>query len=198
MYPYQNNKYCAANDYCLFLHCVNVPSLEREDTYEMQTFLPYASFEDVARTLDRKRLGKQRVEGMQILNVLAKPPGYTGAWANHPAVKMWRGYENALKQYVNTMMRNGNAAATRTPYPIMTLRASEFATPGGWATHACTVASIELAAQRAGLLSPVRLGHSSRPPLLLARPITQLRSYLGCSLQKPHQGVGNSVVLCQG
>ena len=67
----------------------------------MQTFLPYTSFEDVARTLDRKRLGKQRVEGMQILNVLAKPPNYTGAWVHHPAVKMWRGYEDALKQYVN-------------------------------------------------------------------------------------------------
>lgn len=70
----------------------------------MQTFLPYASFADVARTLDRKRLGKQRVEGMQILNVLAQPPGYRGGWAHHPAVSMWRGYEDALKLYVNTMI----------------------------------------------------------------------------------------------
>ncbi len=70
----------------------------------MQTFLPYASFEEVAKTLDNRRLGKQRVEGMQILNVLAQPPGYRGGWFNHPAVKMWRGYENALKEYVNTMI----------------------------------------------------------------------------------------------
>ncbi|HLI08934.1 MAG TPA: MSMEG_6728 family protein [Ktedonobacteraceae bacterium] len=70
----------------------------------MQTFLPYTSFEEVAKTLDSRRLGKQRVEGMQILNVLAQPPGYRGGWFNHPAVKMWRGYENALKEYVNTMI----------------------------------------------------------------------------------------------
>jgi hypothetical protein len=70
----------------------------------MQTFLPYPAFEDVATVLDYRRLGKQRVEGYQILNILAKPPDYRGAWINHPAVKMWRGYEMALKLYVNMMI----------------------------------------------------------------------------------------------
>ena len=64
----------------------------------MQTFLPYADFKETAKCLDMKRLGKMRVEAMQILMVL------TGlnkgkAWTNHPAVKMWRGYEAALAEY---------------------------------------------------------------------------------------------------
>ena len=34
----------------------------------MQTFLPYDNFEESASVLDWKRLGKQRVEAMQIVN----------------------------------------------------------------------------------------------------------------------------------
>lgn len=47
--------------------------------------------------LDNKRLGKQRVECKQILLALQNPTTY--GWQNHPAVKMWRGYEGALIQY---------------------------------------------------------------------------------------------------
>ena len=36
----------------------------------MQTFLPYKSFNKSFKVLDYRRLGKQRVEAMQILNVL--------------------------------------------------------------------------------------------------------------------------------
>ena len=39
----------------------------------MQTFLPYESFEDTAKVLDYRRLGKQRVEGMQIINTIQTP-----------------------------------------------------------------------------------------------------------------------------
>lgn len=66
----------------------------------MQTFLPYDNFVRTARVLDDKRLGKQRVEAKQILNTL---DGLTKGWANHPAVKMWRGYEDALAQYGYTI-----------------------------------------------------------------------------------------------
>jgi hypothetical protein len=69
----------------------------------MQTFLPNESFLETATILDWKRLGKQRLEGMQIVRIITIPD-YVGAWANHPAVKMWRGYENALKLYVNAMI----------------------------------------------------------------------------------------------
>jgi hypothetical protein len=62
----------------------------------MQTFLPYNDFEKSAQVLDRQRLGKQRVEVLQLLKALA---GETKGWVNHPAAKMWRGYENALAIY---------------------------------------------------------------------------------------------------
>ncbi|GAA1429977.1 hypothetical protein GCM10009616_13360 [Microlunatus lacustris] len=62
----------------------------------MQTFVPYVDFEASARALDAKRLGKQRVEVIQIVRALTVP-GY--AWKSHPAVLMWKGYEEALGRY---------------------------------------------------------------------------------------------------
>ena len=62
----------------------------------MQTFLPYPDFQQSTRVLDNKRLGKQRVEAMQILQTLTSD---AKAWRNHPAVKMWAGYEPALAEY---------------------------------------------------------------------------------------------------
>jgi len=74
----------------------------------MQTFLPYESFRESAKVLDWRRLGKQRVEGMQIINAIegkkrkdGKP--YKG-WLNHPATVMWRPYVNALKLYTNIII----------------------------------------------------------------------------------------------
>jgi hypothetical protein len=67
----------------------------------VQTFLPYESFRESARVLDRRRLGKQRIEAIQILriNLGLSTPG----WANHPAVKMWRDHETWLFHYTRTM-----------------------------------------------------------------------------------------------
>jgi hypothetical protein len=62
----------------------------------MQTFLPYPDFDATASVLDPLRLGKQRVETLQILRALTVH-GY--GWRNHPAVKMWTGYEEALVRY---------------------------------------------------------------------------------------------------
>ena len=62
----------------------------------MQTFLPSTSFEQSAEWLDTKRLGKQRVECLQILRALTNPDY---GWQSHPAVEMWRGYECALARY---------------------------------------------------------------------------------------------------
>ena len=64
----------------------------------MQTFLPYPSFVRSAKCLDYRRLGKQRVEAMQIIDALE---GRKSGWARHPAVLMWKGYETALKLYFN-------------------------------------------------------------------------------------------------
>ena len=90
----------------------------------MQTFLPYPSFTRSLACLDNKRLGKQRVECKQILMALEfgpyqynANPGWVSCsevvftaklgpyryrrtpWYNHPATKMWRGYESSLAAY---------------------------------------------------------------------------------------------------
>jgi hypothetical protein len=62
----------------------------------VQTFLPYPSFAKSARILDDRRLGKQRVEALQLLNALT---GKSRGWTNHPATKMWRGHEDMLVLY---------------------------------------------------------------------------------------------------
>ena len=64
----------------------------------MQTFLPYASFEESLMCLDYRRLGKQRVEALQIINALE---GRSKGWVNHPATRMWAPYVDALKTYHN-------------------------------------------------------------------------------------------------
>ena len=62
----------------------------------MQTFLPFPDFERSARALDAKRLGKQRVEVIQVVRALTRS-GY--GWGKHPAVLMWKGHEEALGRY---------------------------------------------------------------------------------------------------
>jgi hypothetical protein len=67
----------------------------------VQTFLPYPDFTRSARVLDRKRLGKQRVETLQVLRA-ATVPGY--GWYRHPATAMWSGYVPALVAYGRAMV----------------------------------------------------------------------------------------------
>jgi hypothetical protein len=64
----------------------------------VNTFLPYPNYMETAKVLDRARLGKQRVEGYQILRTLL---GLTNGWKSHPAVKMWLGHEYQLVRYVH-------------------------------------------------------------------------------------------------
>ena len=79
----------------------------------MQTFLPFRSFTASAQVLDRQRLGKQRVECKQLLGALGFsiiggalcPAPYKGGWQNHPAAKMWRGYERSLAEYQLIMIQ---------------------------------------------------------------------------------------------
>jgi hypothetical protein len=66
----------------------------------MQTFLPYPDFRSTAHVLDWRRLCKQRSEGKTILNTLLND----GGWRHHPAVKMWRGFEDALRLYTNVII----------------------------------------------------------------------------------------------
>jgi hypothetical protein len=81
----------------------------------MQTFLPVADFAESARLLDSPRLGKQRVETLQVLRAL-ELPDY--GWASHPVVRMWRGRTPGLVAYglamVEVWRERGFADTTRT------------------------------------------------------------------------------------
>jgi len=82
----------------------------------VQTFLPYPDFLETAKCLDWQRLGKQRSEGKQILNCLYYRKNNDlymidkngrkrrRGWIDHVAVKMWIGYEEALKSYINAII----------------------------------------------------------------------------------------------
>lgn len=68
----------------------------------MQVFLPESTFAKCAEVLDTKRLVKQLLEGRQIMNVLAGEQPSKG-WKNHPAVKMFEGYETTLYSYLRAI-----------------------------------------------------------------------------------------------
>jgi hypothetical protein len=78
----------------------------------MQTFITSTNgryaFETTAQQLDNKRLNKQALEAWQIMmtNLKLDPEGNPRepkGWYNHPATKMWRGYEVALGHYIDWM-----------------------------------------------------------------------------------------------
>lgn len=62
----------------------------------MQTFLPFTDMQASVKALDYRRLGKQRIEVVQMLKALL---GLNKGWRNHPATLQWRGYESALCEY---------------------------------------------------------------------------------------------------
>jgi hypothetical protein len=81
----------------------------------MQTFLAYDAHLDTAQCLDRSRLGKQRVEAIQLLNaghdlfydhdlkrVVDRP---AKGWQNVAVTRAWRPYPLALVAYGLTMCR---------------------------------------------------------------------------------------------
>jgi hypothetical protein len=80
----------------------------------MRTFFPFADFAESARVLDSPRLGKQRVEALQVQRAIVLP---AYGWQNHPAMQMWRGYVPALTRYALAMVDEwtdrGHADTTR-------------------------------------------------------------------------------------
>lgn len=76
--------------------------------------MPYKDYLESAIVLDKKRCWKQVVETKQILCILhyedvpdiwkeTKSWNAQG-WKNHPAVKMWEGYELSLANYYNVFL----------------------------------------------------------------------------------------------
>lgn len=95
----------------------------------MQTFLPFPSFELSAASLDRQRLGKQRVEAWQILRALR---GESRGWTNHPAVRMWLGCEAALVRYGIAVCREWIARGYRDTLLERFVAAGKTLTPDRW------------------------------------------------------------------
>lgn len=81
----------------------------------MQTFLPHRSFTRAMRSLDYRRLGKQRVEARQILDALE---GKSAGWRRHPAVLMWRGHEASLRLYLRCAILEWKRRGYRNTMPL--------------------------------------------------------------------------------
>jgi len=65
-------------------------------------FLPFPDIDRSLRSLDKRRLGKQRVEARQIINALETN---SKGWRNHPATRMWEGHLGVLKAYYNHSLK---------------------------------------------------------------------------------------------
>ncbi len=127
----------------------------------MQTFLPYPDFAASVAVLDTARLGKQRVETLQILRALTLPEY---GWRNHPAVRMWRWRVDALVRYGLDSV----AAWRERGYPDSTAgQIAEFA------PDAVDLTQDDLAAQGRlpGWLGDERLHRSHRSKLLAKDPL---------------------------
>eukprot|EP00850_Spirogloea_muscicola_P010580 SM000062S19966 [mRNA] locus=s62:591189:596080:- [translate_table: standard] len=94
----------------------------------LQTFLPFPDFAASVRSLDNRRLGKQRVEAFQILNVITGK-AKSNAWKNSPVVRMWRGYADALALYYNECLLEWSSRGFRNvilePVPVPVAESAE-------------------------------------------------------------------------
>ena len=64
----------------------------------MQVFLPFPCITESLQVLDKKRLGKQRVEAKQLLDVVLNDQK---GWKNHPCARMYSQYPGFLIEYYN-------------------------------------------------------------------------------------------------
>lgn len=81
----------------------------------MQTFLPYPNFTVSMMHLDRRRLGKQRVETRQIQTALQTG----GGWSSHPATRMWQDHIEALMLYGDCCIREWMRRGYKNTMPLM-------------------------------------------------------------------------------
>lgn len=79
----------------------------------VNTFLPYADFIRSLARLDNKRIQKQSIEAFQIWMILTQPEIKTG-FKNHPAVRMWKNYTNALRYYILLAVAETSRRITKT------------------------------------------------------------------------------------
>src|SRR3989304_1466704 len=65
--------------------------------------MPIPSVQSSIACLDRKRLWKQVLEAREIIQILKDKKD--SRWWHHPAVLMWKGYEDCLIYYFNTALQ---------------------------------------------------------------------------------------------
>lgn len=106
----------------------------------MITFITHFPFSETAKRLDYRRLGKQRLEAKQIINLLWEVK-YTQKnyhdlarikslhYLNHPSVKMWYHYELALIEYYNCIVKEWIARGYKNTMPIYDLTGYEIEYP---------------------------------------------------------------------
>ena len=96
----------------------------------MQTFLPYPDFELSACVLDKKRCWKQVIEARQIHQALSDETSPSHRFINHPAVQMWKGYEDCLAHYYNVFLSWCKLThKIRTDLPKIDLKNNQLITP---------------------------------------------------------------------
>lgn len=96
----------------------------------MQTFLPFPDFYKSAQSIDKKRCWKQVVEAAQILDILS---GKESRSKNHPAIKMWEGYEECLKVYFNAFLDVCKEVhKINTKYTFLTVNSNAIVYPWWW------------------------------------------------------------------
>lgn len=87
----------------------------------MQTFLPYPDFAETFRVLDKSRLGNQVYrEALTLIR---------GKWQNHPAAKMWVGYEYALASYALAGLDELFNRGAHYPHHVITFETYRYSYP---------------------------------------------------------------------
>ena len=130
----------------------------------MQTFLPYPDFQQCMTVLDDRRLGKQRAEALTILRIVDGRSSKAG-WRSHPAVHMWQGQAECLKQYLNACLDEWERRGfkNRIPREKVDRRKLLRNTPGGWAGRNCTPRTGPTCCARTRFTTAASAGKRTRP-----------------------------------
>jgi hypothetical protein len=95
----------------------------------VNTFVTSADVTECARSLDYRRLGKQRVEAYQLHLALT---GQRKGWRNHPAAVMWDGFEDALAMYANACIEEWKRRGYRNTMEHLPVRSASPEFPPWW------------------------------------------------------------------
>lgn len=88
----------------------------------VQTFILSDDIKIIFKLLDDRRLGKQRVEAHQIINIIEQNNSNKKiAWQNHPAVLMWKNNVDYLKYYFNLCVTEWIARGKNNNYQLYDL-----------------------------------------------------------------------------